>query len=252
MTGSGIQIHPDSSLVTSPNQTPLPAPEPVVAAPAPATAARSLARGRRYTWPENVPSLKPGTGSAGRHDRRGHGPGTKAVAGTGRRAPSDGRDLDGATKAARTGTENQVAALPPQQPMRPLWRRSRSPCRPPSLGRPAAARAAAVVRLQAGDSNKKIGLQVATMNGPRGEFSLPPGDYVVTVKQRKAVVSQPLTVGTAGGDQDAGDQHLDRRRPDDPLYRRQDRDGAGALGGLSSALGRPGPIRRSPMPWRLK
>jgi hypothetical protein len=49
-----------------------------------------------------------------------------------------------------------------------------------------------------GTSNQKIGLQVASMTGPRGEFSIPPGDYVVTVKQREAVVSQPLTVGTAG------------------------------------------------------
>ena len=49
-----------------------------------------------------------------------------------------------------------------------------------------------------GTNNNKIGLQVASMTGPRGEFSIPPGDYVVTVKQREAIVSQPLTVGSAG------------------------------------------------------
>ena len=256
--GSSVPIHPDSSLVTSPNQTPLPAPEPVVAQPAPAPAP-APAPVVATPWPENVPSLKPGTGSADRRDGGEHRPRApkrspaRPPPRPRRRAPRQ-RPRRPRPRRPDLATQNQVASLPPQQPSLPAGPPVKVTLQAAILaGAPPLREPLQWTVSKPGTNNKKIGLQVASMTGPRGEFSIPPGDYVVTVKQREAVVSQPLTVGSAGDDQDAGDQYLDRRRPDDPLYRRQDRDGAGALGGRSRppSAGR-APIRRSPMPWRRK
>ena len=112
--GSSVPIHPDASLVTSPNQTPLPAPEPVVAQPAPAPAPAPVVVAT--PWPENVPSLKPGTGSAAVTTAATTVPSSKPVAST--------------TTAKTTTTARPRPRRPP--PRRARQRRPRTrlhPCR---------------------------------------------------------------------------------------------------------------------------
>jgi hypothetical protein len=203
--GSSVPIHPDSSLVTSPNQTPLPAPEPVAAQPAPAPAPVVVAT----PWPENVPSLKPGSEKPAVATASSASQTSKAVAsktttkstttgGTASTAPA--ASTASQTTASKTSaTQNQVAALPPE----PTNAASLTPVKVTLqaaiiMGAPPLREPLQWTVNKPGTNNKKIGLQVASMTGPRGEFSIPPGDYVVTIKQREAVVSQPLTVGTAG------------------------------------------------------
>jgi hypothetical protein len=192
--GSSVPIHPDASLVASPNQTPLPAPEPVVAQPAPAPAPEPVVVAT--PWPENVPSLKPGT--------------EKLAVATASTAPATAKTTAAAsaattaspatTTASKTSaTQNQVASLPPQQPNLPAGPPVKVTLQAAIIaGAPPLREPLQWTVSKPGTNNNKIGLQVASMNGPRGEFSIPPGDYVVTVKQREAIVSQPLTVGSAG------------------------------------------------------
>ena len=199
--GSSVPIHPDASLVTSPNQTPLPAPEPVVAQPAPAPAPAPVVVAT--PWPENVPSLKPGTGSAAVTTAATTVPSSKPVAST-TTAKTTTTSTASTTTAASTATktaatQNQVASLPPQQPSLPSGPPVKVTLQAAILaGAPPLREPLQWTVSRPGTNNNKIGLQVASMTGPRGEFSIPPGDYVVTVKQREAIVSQPLTVGSAG------------------------------------------------------
>ena len=199
--GSSVPIHPDASLVTSPNQTPLPAPEPVVAQPSPAPAPAPVVVAT--PWPENVPSLKPGTGSAAVTTAATTVPSSKPVAST-TTAKTTTTSTASTTTAASTATktaatQNQVASLPPQQPSLPSGPPVKVTLQAAILaGAPPLREPLQWTVSRPGTNNNKIGLQVASMTGPRGEFSIPPGDYVVTVKQREAIVSQPLTVGSAG------------------------------------------------------
>ncbi len=192
--GSSVPIHPDASLVTSPNQAPLPAPEPVVAQPAPAPAPVVVAA----PWPENVPSLKPGTETPAMATASSTSQSTKAVAST-TTTKSTTTSSAASTASKTSATQNQVASLPPQ----PTNAASLTPVKVTLqaailAGAPPLHEPLQWTVSKPGTNNNKIGLQVASMNGPRGEFSIPPGDYVVTVKQREAIVSQPLTVGSAG------------------------------------------------------
>ena len=199
--GSSVPIHPDASLVTSPNQTPLPAPEPVVAQPSPAPAPAPVVVAT--PWPENVPSLKPGTGSAAVTTAATTVPSSKPVAST-TTAKTTTTSTASTTTATSTATktaatQNQVASLPPQQPSLPSGPPVKVTLQAAILaGAPPLREPLQWTVSRPGTNNNKIGLQVASMTGPRGEFSIPPGDYVVTVKQREAIVSQPLTVGSAG------------------------------------------------------
>ena len=200
--GSSIPIHPDASLVSSPDQTPPSAPEPVVAQPAPAPAPAPVVVAT--PWPEDVPSLKPGTEKPAVTTASSTAQNTKAVASTTTSKTTTTGSAASTAPAASTAsqtsaTQNQVAALPPQ----PTNAASLTPVKVTLqaaiiMGAPPLHEPLQWTINKPGTSNQKIGLQVASMTGPRGEFSIPPGDYVVTVKQREAVVSQPLTVGTAG------------------------------------------------------
>ena len=207
--GSSVPIHPDASLVTSPNQTPLPAPEPVAAQPAPAPAPAPEPVVVATPWPENVPSLKPGSAKPAVATAPSASQSTKAVAGTtttkstttaSATTGSAASTAPAASTASKTSaTQNQVAALPPQ----PTDAASLTPVKVTLqaaiiMGAPPLREPLQWTVNKPGTNNKKIGLQVASMTGPRGEFSIPPGDYVVTVKQREAIVSQPLTVGSGG------------------------------------------------------
>ena len=200
--GSSIPIHPDASLVSSPDQTPPSAPEPVVAQPAPAPAPAPVVVAT--PWPEDVPSLKPGTEKPAVTTASSTAQNTKAVASTTTSKTTTTGSAASTAPAASTAsqtsaTQNQVAALPPQ----PTNAASLTPVKVTLqaaiiMGAPPLHEPLQWTINKPGTSNQKIGLEVASMTGPRGEFSIPPGDYVVTVKQREAVVSQPLTVGTAG------------------------------------------------------
>jgi hypothetical protein len=199
--GASVPIHPDASLVASPNQAPLPAPEPVVAQPAPAPAPAPVVA---TPWPENVPSLKPGTEKTAVATASSASQSTKAVASTATTKSTTTSSAASTAPAASTAsktsaTQNQVAALPPQ----PTNAASLTPVKVTLqaailAGAPPLREPLQWTVNKPGTNNNKIGPQVASMTGPRGEFSIPPGDYVVTVKQREAIVSQPLTVGSAG------------------------------------------------------
>ena len=199
--GSSVPIHPDASLVTSPNQTPLPAPEPVVAQPAPAPApaprggCHALARERAE--PE------------ARHREAGRGDGgERQPEYQGGRQHDDHQEHDDEHGLDHDGRLHGQQDLGDPEPGRGLAAAAAQP----ALGTPVKVTLQAAILAGApplreplqwtvskpGTNNNKIGLQVASMTGPRGEFSIPPGDYVVTVKQREAIVSQPLTVGSAG------------------------------------------------------
>ena len=204
--GSSVPIHPDASLVTSPNQTPLPAPEPVVAQPAPAPAPAPVVVAT--PWPENVPSLKPGTekvtaSSASQTTKAVASSATTTSTATTKSTTttsSTASTTAAASTASKTAaTQNQVASLPSQQPSLPAGPPVKVTLQAAILaGAPPLREPLQWTVSRPGTNNNKIGLQVASMTGPRGEFSIPPGDYVVTVKQREAIVSQPLTVGSAG------------------------------------------------------
>ena len=202
--GSSVPIHPDASLVTSPNQTPLPAPEPVVAQPAPQPAPAPVVVAT--PWPENVPSLKPGTAQPTVATAASTAPAagttttkTTAAASTATTTSSTKTTTASSTASKTSATQNQVASLPPQQPNLPAGPPVKVTLQAAILaGAPPLREPLQWTVSRPGTNNQKIGLQVASMNGSRGEFSIPPGDYIVTVKQREAVVSQPLTVGSAG------------------------------------------------------
>jgi hypothetical protein len=206
--GQAIKVHPDSTLVSSPEQNP-PAtaePAPVVQAPAqpapaPAAAPAAAPVVASKPWPEDVPSLKPGTEKALASTAPAT---TKVASATPAAKPAAVKATAAAPSAASAAsapaaatTATQVAALPPQ----PANAASLTPTKVTLqatliVGAPPLHEPLQWTVSKPGDSNKKIGLQVASMTGARGEFSLPPGDYVLTIKQREAVITQPLTVGS--------------------------------------------------------
>ena len=157
-------------------QEPAPAPAP---APAPVVAAKP--------WPANVPSLKPGTDKS----LAAAAP-AKATA-----SASTATAAAPTTATAAAGSGGQVASLPPA----PENAASLTPTKVTLQASLMDGSKPIVEPLQweiykPGTSNKNLGAQVGSMTGPRGEFSIPPGEYVVVIKQREAVVSQPLTVGS--------------------------------------------------------
>jgi hypothetical protein len=201
---SSIRTKPDSTLTVGPATQPFPlaAPAPPATAPAPAIPA-AIQPAPAPTpvvaepWPANVPSLKPGTDKSvaiAAKTTKPTPPATtvsKNTTGTANTAATGSVPV--ATQAA---TQNQVAALPPQ----PTNAASLTPVKVTLQaviiqGAPPLREPLIWTVSKPGQSNKQIGLQVASMTGPRGEFSIPPGDYIVTIKQREAVITQPLTVG---------------------------------------------------------
>jgi hypothetical protein len=192
-----IRINPDSTLVIAPgqapppsskqaapaiNQTTAPAAQPApLAAPVPQPVSVPVAESK--PWPENVPSLKPGT--------------DKAMAATAaRNSPSKPTSTAGQNQSGQN-QQDQVAALPPA----PANAAALTPTKLTLQAAIADGAKAITEPLQwtlskPGNASRKIGDQVASMTGPRGEFSVPPGNYVVTIKHHEAVVSQPLTVGS--------------------------------------------------------
>lgn len=202
---SSIRTKPDSTLLVGPPTQPFPLAEPAPPAaatqqapaavqPAPAPAPAPVVA---QPWPANVPSLKPGTDKsvavAAKTTKPTPPTTTVAKNTTGTANTAATGSVPVATQAAK---QSQVAALPPQ----PTNAASLTPVKVTLQaaiiqGAPPLHEPLVWTVSKPGQSNKQIGLQVASMTGPRGEFSIPPGDYVVTIKQREAVVTQPLTVG---------------------------------------------------------
>jgi hypothetical protein len=205
---SSIRTKPDSTLLVGPPTAtvpfPLAEPAPPAAAPQQAPPAVQPAEAPApapvvaQPWPENVPSLKPGTDKsvaiAAKTTKTTRPPTTTAAkntTGTANKAATPSVPV-----ASQSAKQSQVAALPPQ----PTNAASLTPVKVTLQatiiqGSPPLHEPLVWTVSKPGQSNKQIGLQVASMTGPRGEFSIPPGDYVVTIKQREAVVTQPLTVG---------------------------------------------------------
>ena len=202
---SSIRTKPDSTLLVGPPTQPFPLAEPAPPAAAPQQAPAAIQPAEApapapvvaQPWPANVPSLKPGTDKS-----------VAVAAKTTKATPPTttvAKNTTGTANTAATGSvpvasqatkQAQVAALPPQ----PTNAASLTPVKvtlQASIiqGSPPLREPLVWTVSKPGQSNKQIGLQVASMTGPRGEFSIPPGDYVVTIKQREAVVTQPLTVG---------------------------------------------------------
>ncbi len=191
-----IRINPDSTLVIAPGQSPaasnkqtpaatdrttVPAAAPApVSAPAPQPVPVPVAETK--PWPANVPSLKPGT--------------DKTITATAAKNSALKPTSTANQNQQSQGQQNQVAALPPA----PANAAALTPTKLTLQAAIVTGAKAITEPLQwtlskPGDSSRKIGDQVASMTGPRGEFSVPPGNYILTIKYHEAIVSQPLTVG---------------------------------------------------------
>ena len=178
---SSIIVKPPApAAATPPSPPPAPAPAPVVVAPAPAPAVVEA------PWPENVPSFKPGTGGRPLVAAKPAAPAAPAVAAT-----AAGQSL----AATQTQTPTQTASLPPTPiPSGPPTKvtlqasimQGAKPLRDPLVW--------TISVPQPGTVNRP-GTQVATQNGPKAEFELPQGTYVVTVKDAEAIVHSVLIVG---------------------------------------------------------
>jgi hypothetical protein len=179
-----ILVKPAAPVVATP--PPAPAPAPVVVAPPPPPPAPQVVE---VPWPDNVPSIKPGTG------------GVPLVAADATRAAatisiaaatSAGQSTASATAPAAS---SQTASLPPT----PI------PSGPPTtVGLQASVMQGAkplkdpliwTVTVPAPGTVDRPGTQVATQNGPSAEFNLPQGTYVVSVKDQEAIVNTVLIVG---------------------------------------------------------
>jgi hypothetical protein len=171
---SGVVVTPPAPQVTTPPAPPAPAPAPVVAAPPPAPPQAIV----EAPWPDNVPKIKPGTG------------GTPLVAAA-PAAPAVGQSLT----ATQPVTSTQTASLPatpiPSGPptkvtLQASVMQGAKPLRDPLVW---------TISVPLAGTIDQPGAQVATQNGPKGEFALPQGTYVVTIKDAEAVIHNVMIVG---------------------------------------------------------
>ncbi len=176
---TGVVVKPPAPEVTAPPAPPAPAPAPVVAAPPPAPPPAIV----EAPWPDNVPKIKPGTG------------GTPLVAAKpAAPAPTAAGQSLTATQPVTT-TQTQTASLPPTPiPTGPPTKvtlqasimQGAKPLKDPLVWTISVPQAGTVDR---------PGTQVATQNGPKAEFQLPQGTYVVTIKDAEAVINSVMIVG---------------------------------------------------------
>jgi hypothetical protein len=179
---SSIIVKAPAPAAATPPAPPLaPAPVPVVTTPPPAPVPAVV----QAPWPENVPSFKPGTGGTTLASAKPAAPAAPATAA--------GQSLT----ANQTATATQTASLPPT----PI------PSGPPTKvalqasimqgGKPLRDPLIWTVSVPQPGTVNKPGTQVATQSGPKAEFQLPQGTYVVTVKDAEAIVNSVLIVGAA-------------------------------------------------------
>jgi hypothetical protein len=177
---SGVVVKPPAPQVTTPAAPPAPAPAPLVTAPPPAPPAIVEA-----PWPDNVPKIKPGTG------------GTPLIAARTAPAASAATAVGQSLAANRpvTTTQTQTASLPatpiPSGPptkvtLQASVMQGAKPLRDPLVW---------TISVPLAGTIDRPGAQVATQNGPKGEFALPQGTYVVTIKDAEAIIHSVMIVG---------------------------------------------------------
>jgi hypothetical protein len=138
-------------------------------------------------WPDNVPKIKPGTGGI---------PLMMASAASAPAKPaatSAGQGI--ASTAGGAATPTQTASLPPTPiPSGPPTKVSlqasimqgAKPLKDPLVW---------TMTVPAPGTVNQPGTIVATQNGPKAEFDLPQGTYVVSVKDQEAIVNSVVIVG---------------------------------------------------------
>jgi hypothetical protein len=183
-----IVVRPPAAAVTKPPPAPpAPAPAPLVVAPPPAPVPAPAVV--ETSWPENVPSFKPGTGGVPLVAAKATSPAALAVA-----ASAAGQSLSSTQASAATRIGTQTASLPstpiPSGPptkvtLQASIMQGAKPLRDPLVW------TISVPQLGTID---QPGTQVSSQNGPKAEFELPQGTYVVTVKDAEAVVNSIMIV----------------------------------------------------------
>jgi len=188
-TNNSIIVKPPAPTVEAPPAPPPPAPAPVVVAPPPPPPPPKIAE---LPWPDNVPSFKPGTGGIPRVAVKLAGP---AVAAVQPQIQTLAAASTSSSAGAQLQTGTQIASLPPTPiPLGPPTKVSLQASMMPGAKPLRDPLTWTISVAQPGTINKP-GTQVATQNGPRAEFDLPRGTYVVTVKDAEAIVSSVMMVG---------------------------------------------------------
>ncbi len=171
---SGVVVKPPAPQVTTPPAPPAPAPAPVVTAPPPAPPQAIV----EAPWPDNVPKIKPGTG------------GTPLVAAA-PAAPAVGQSLTATEPVTSTQTASLPATPIPSGPptkvtLQASVMQGAKPLRDSLIW---------TISVPLAGTIDRPGAQVATQNGPKGEFALPQGTYIVTIKDAEAIIDSVMIVG---------------------------------------------------------
>ncbi len=171
---SGVVVKPPAPQVTTPPAPPAPAPAPVVTAPPPAPPQAIV----EALWPDNVPKIKPGTG------------GTPLVAAA-PAAPAVGQSLTATEPVTSTQTASLPATPIPSGPptkvtLQASVMQGAKPLRDSLIW---------TISVPLAGTIDRPGAQVATQNGPKGEFALPQGTYIVTIKDAEAIIDSVMIVG---------------------------------------------------------
>jgi hypothetical protein len=183
--GTSPIVKPPAPVVTPP-PAPAPAPVPVVTAPPPPPPAPVVAD---VPWPDNVPKIKPGTGGVPLVAAKPAAPAVPV------KQAGQGLASTPGTATAQSTTPTQTASLPPTPiPSGPPTKvtlqasvmQGAKPLKDPLVW--------TVSVPQAGTVDHP-GTQVATFNGPKADFNLPQGTYVVTIKDAEAIVNSVMIVG---------------------------------------------------------
>jgi hypothetical protein len=180
--GTTTIVKPPAPAVTAP--PPAPAPAPVVTAPPPPAPVVA-----EVPWPDNVPKIKPGTGGVPLVAAKPAAPAVPATAAGQSLASTQG------VATTQSTTPTQTASLPPT----PI------PSGPPTKvtlqasvmqgGKPLKDPLVWTVSVPQAGTVDRPGTQVATFNGPKADFNLPQGTYVVTIKDAEAIVNSVMIVG---------------------------------------------------------
>ncbi len=170
---SGVVVKPPAPQVTTPPAPPAPAPAPVVTAPPPAPPQAIV----EAPWPDNVPKIKPGTG------------GTPLVAAA-PAAPAVGQSLTATEPVTSTQTASLPATPIPSGPptkvtLQASVMQGAKPLRDSLIW---------TISVPLAGTIDRPGAQVATQNGPKGEFALPQGTYIVTIKDAEAIIDSVMIV----------------------------------------------------------
>jgi hypothetical protein len=166
-----------------------PAPPPAAAVqPAPQPAPPPPPKVVEVPWPDNVPSLKPGTGLALTAAASKAAP-AAATAATAKVATT--------TSIASTTTQTQMAALPPNPANAAAVATTQVTLQASAMAGLKPLKDAAIVwTIYKADSNNHATEKLASQTGAQAQFSLAPGSYVVAIRDAESLGSQFFTVGS--------------------------------------------------------